>query len=70
MYYAQLPRRSLSLTTAIAPFPADAALRWRLLPTPPSACANAVRALLHTDVLVQPAGFRQLEQPEENSILL
>ena len=39
-------------------------------PPPLSACANVVRALLHTDVLVQPAGFRQLEQPEENSILL
>ena len=39
-------------------------------PPPPSACANAVRALLHAEVLVQTAWFRQLKQPEENSILL
>ena len=71
MYYAQLPRRSLSLTTAIAPFPADVCFALALVAHPlPSACANAVRALLHADVLVQPAEFRRLKQPEENSILL
>ena len=70
MYYAQLLRRSLSLTTAIAPFPADVCFALALVAPPTLCCANAVRALLHADVLVQPAWFRQLKQPEENSILL
>ena len=67
MGYAPLPRRSLPLTTVIAPFLADACSEMAL--DCPAACANAVRTLLHTDVLVMAAGFRQPRQPEENSTL-
>ena len=67
MGYAPLPRRSLPLTTAIAPFLADVCSEMAL--DCPLACANAVRTLLHTDVFVMAAGFWQPRQPEENSTL-
>ena len=68
MAYAPLPRRSMPLTTAIAPFLADACSEMAL-DCPPPACANAVRTLLHTDVFVMAAGFWQSRRPEENSTL-
>ena len=67
MYYAPLPRRSLPLTTAIDPFLADVCSEMAL--DCPPACANAIRTLLHTDVLVMAGGFWQRRQPEEKSTL-
>ena len=68
--YAPLPRRSLPLTTAIAPFLADVCLEMALdCPTTTPAYANAVSTLLHKDVFVMAAGFWQPRRPEEKSTL-